>query len=269
MSTRATWEGGSLTLAFSFDPLKVDALKRTVPADSRRWDPARKVWLIDGHAADVAADFLESAFGVRPRGGPGIALAEPESRVIELLYLARCKDRGGESSAMGWVQNGWNVIFPESVLRAWFDPEEQSPTEMLTLYAVLAIRAAASVDDVRAAYRRMARQWHPDVCREPDAAEQFRRIKHAYDVLAAPMMRRKYDAGLAFQSASQMPTEITDAYGFRAPLRCGWVLVAGHERLGRFVAARIDEWADIEDTQGRVMVSSWPMGNEHFETRWQ
>ena len=42
-------------------------------------------------------------------------------------------------------------------------------------YAVLGVRAGADVQEVRRAYRRRARELHPDVCDAPDAAEQFRR----------------------------------------------------------------------------------------------
>ncbi|MGA8543154.1 MAG: molecular chaperone DnaJ [Thermoplasmata archaeon] len=62
-------------------------------------------------------------------------------------------------------------------------------------YEVLGVAKSASPDDIKAAYRKLARQYHPDVAKEdPKAAEaKFKEISEAYEVLADPQKRGDYD----------------------------------------------------------------------------
>jgi molecular chaperone DnaJ len=62
-------------------------------------------------------------------------------------------------------------------------------------YEVLGVSRDASQDEIKKSYRRLARQLHPDVNPSPDAAERFKLVTHAYDVLSDPQQRRQYDAG--------------------------------------------------------------------------
>ena len=63
------------------------------------------------------------------------------------------------------------------------------------LYAVLGVSSAASADELRAAYRRLALEWHPD--KHPGSAAataRFQAVAAAYAVLGDPRLRRDYDA---------------------------------------------------------------------------
>ncbi|MGH2499251.1 MAG: molecular chaperone DnaJ [Candidatus Limnocylindria bacterium] len=60
-------------------------------------------------------------------------------------------------------------------------------------YATLGVSRDASEDDIRTAYRRLARQYHPDVNGAADAAARFKEITEAYEVLADPQRRQRYD----------------------------------------------------------------------------
>jgi DnaJ-class molecular chaperone len=60
-------------------------------------------------------------------------------------------------------------------------------------YASLGLKRNATGDDVRQAYRRLARRYHPDVSAELDAEVRMREINEAYGVLSDPMRRRAYD----------------------------------------------------------------------------
>ncbi|WP_353987958.1 molecular chaperone DnaJ [Ruicaihuangia caeni] len=62
-------------------------------------------------------------------------------------------------------------------------------------YDVLGVDRNASADDIKRAYRRLARELHPDVNPSADAAERFKLVTHAYDVLSDPQQRQQYDAG--------------------------------------------------------------------------
>lgn len=60
-------------------------------------------------------------------------------------------------------------------------------------YATLGLSRNASPDEIRKAYRGLARKLHPDVNKEPDAAERFSEVQEAYDVLSDDEKRKAYD----------------------------------------------------------------------------
>lgn len=60
-------------------------------------------------------------------------------------------------------------------------------------YDILGVARGASRDEVRKAYRALARKYHPDVNKEPDAAKKFNEIQEAYDVLSDDEKRKLYD----------------------------------------------------------------------------
>src|SRR6186713_2215174 len=60
-------------------------------------------------------------------------------------------------------------------------------------YAILGVRRDASVDDIKTAYRRLARKYHPDVSKEKDAEEKFKEMSEAYETLKDPEKRAAYD----------------------------------------------------------------------------
>lgn len=62
-------------------------------------------------------------------------------------------------------------------------------------YQVLGVEREASPEDIKRAYRKLARQLHPDVNKDADAEEKFKLITHAYDVLSDPQQRAQYDGG--------------------------------------------------------------------------
>jgi len=62
-------------------------------------------------------------------------------------------------------------------------------------YAVLGVSRDASADDIKKAYRKLARQYHPDVNGSEDAHHKFQEIGRAFQVLSDPQKRQVYDLG--------------------------------------------------------------------------
>ncbi len=60
-------------------------------------------------------------------------------------------------------------------------------------YATLGVDRDASQDEIKRAYRKLARKYHPDVSSEPDAESKFQELQEAYEVLKDPEKRQAYD----------------------------------------------------------------------------
>ncbi|CAN5476803.1 hypothetical protein BH11ACT8_BH11ACT8_06330 [soil metagenome] len=63
------------------------------------------------------------------------------------------------------------------------------------LYDLLGVARDADADTIKKAYRRLARQLHPDVNPDPETQETFKEVSHAYEVLSDPQKRAAYDRG--------------------------------------------------------------------------
>jgi molecular chaperone DnaJ len=62
-------------------------------------------------------------------------------------------------------------------------------------YGILGVRRDADADEIKKAYRRLARELHPDVNPDPELQERFKEVTRAYEVLSDPEKRQMYDLG--------------------------------------------------------------------------
>src|SRR6185503_14216227 len=60
-------------------------------------------------------------------------------------------------------------------------------------YAALGVDKTANADDIKKAYRKLARKYHPDVSKEKNAKEKFQEVSEAYETLKDPEKRAAYD----------------------------------------------------------------------------
>ena len=75
-----------------------------------------------------------------------------------------------------------------------------------THYEILGVQPSASDDEIRSAYRKLARTYHPDLNpkRPRSAAERFNRVQEAYDVLSDPVSRGQYDRSFNNSAAEEV-----------------------------------------------------------------
>jgi curved DNA-binding protein len=100
-------------------------------------------------------------------------------------------------------------------------------------YEALGVPRDASAEDIRRAYRTLARQYHPDVNKEPGAEDRFKQISEAYEVLRDEDKRRRYDRLGANWRRGQ---DVSGAPGFEEAFRNG----GGGAGGGGFRDVRVD-----------------------------
>ncbi|WP_459615219.1 DnaJ C-terminal domain-containing protein [Bordetella sp. 2513F-2] len=90
--------------------------------------------------------------------------------------------------------------------------------EFKDYYGILGVANTASDDEIRRAYRRLARRYHPDVSKESDAEARMRDVNEAYAVLGDPEKRAAYDrlaAGVSDDGGFQPPPGWDQGFEFR------------------------------------------------------
>jgi len=105
------------------------------------------------------------------------------------------------------------------------------PTGRKDYYAILGVSRDATQEEIKQAYRRLVKEWHPDLHPEnrKEAEERFKEIQEAYEVLSDPEKRRQYDlfgtvgtvptAPTGYDPFSDLFRMVDEFFGFREPPR--------------------------------------------------
>ena len=146
-------------------------------------------------------------------------------------------------------------------------------------YEVLGVSKNATEAEIKSAFRKLAKKYHPDVSKEPNAAEKFKECQEAYAVLSDPQKRKQYDqfghaafsgngaggsAGFDFSDFdfsdifAQYP-EFKAAYEFPEGYRL-WLyppLVNSDEIITKFADGLVEAWRDsslVDNREGMKAV---------------
>ncbi|HSK60566.1 MAG TPA: J domain-containing protein [Actinomycetospora sp.] len=126
-------------------------------------------------------------------------------------------------------------------------------------YDVLGVSRNADADELQQAYRRLARDNHPDINRDPAAEERFKEVNEAYHVLSDPQLRPRYDRfGEDFRQVPEDWDQRVRSGGARAGSRAGGAQYGGRVSttdgdfgdFGDFAAGGGTGGIDLEDLFG-------------------
>ena len=103
-------------------------------------------------------------------------------------------------------------------------------------YKIMGVERGASQDEIKRAYRKLARKYHPDVSKEPDAEARFKELGEAYEVLKDPEKRAAYDGlGAKWQEGQDFrpPPDWNEGFEFHG---------------GEFTGATAEDFSDFFDS---------------------
>lgn len=141
-------------------------------------------------------------------------------------------------------------------------------------YRVLGVPDDAAPEEIKLAYRRLTKATHPDVNPAKDAAETFRRVNAAYEILADPERRGRFDRGADFQAMDEgfAPEAETrrraEAAAWNAPSRNKNAASFSSASSARARREAVDLVVADEETRRKGLRAAWAAKGRRFWDAW-
>lgn len=81
--------------------------------------------------------------------------------------------------------------------------------ELRNYYQTLGLKNDATLDDIKSAYRTLAKKYHPDINKDPDATVYFKRVNTAYNFLMDPNKKRQLDLALSKPAGQRSSSNVS------------------------------------------------------------
>jgi curved DNA-binding protein CbpA len=131
--------------------------------------------------------------------------------------------------------------------------------DSVDLYGMLGVSRDATTREIRRAYRRLARQHHPDLNASPDGPQRFAALAHAYEILHDPTQRARYDHTLAPSSPGRPRVGRRPAWPVPSD---DWIVARGSLELSAHESAHVaGRPLVLRDAQGQTIML--PAGTRH------
>jgi len=196
----------------------------------------------------------------------GAGRIEEIVETLDVKYVSYPKVRNGDGgsgkdkeSSFCLIGDEWSLELPVSVMKAYFEPGKSSSASAFKftgkpvgpgLYNFLCVPQDATEQELKKAYRRMARKWHPDVSDAPDATARFQELQRAYDILKDPAKRQRHDVLVHETAESDAKLGFTYVEAsFVPPFRCGRLTVRAKKLGSKLEAVEIRKWLVHRRTQ--------------------
>ena len=286
-----------LVLDVPYSASFVDDFKRAIHYSKRVWNsnkrgPARfpdaplDVWIVDPTEMDTLRILIKDHFLSEPifsMFASQVQAPTPKTGKdqFRMVWVGRSVMRdNGEHYASGLDYNAyingnvkaWWYVFPLDVLQNFWDGTplgtvQNKPNLALprTLFQILGMpKPSTDQAEIKAAWRTQVKQWHPDYCKEPDAAERFHQVTEAYNKLSDPAKVDRYIKMLKLADKTPIAPTIKKQPKYAhldeyvSPMRCGAIVMDYVESFGgKITATQIHSWKDIYNSQNETLAVNW------------
>lgn len=146
----------------------------------------------------------------------------------------------------------------------WYMNFGEAELEFKDYYETLGVARDATAEDIKKAFRKLARKYHPDVSKEPDADARMKEVNEAHAVLSDPEKRAAYDRlGRSYHAGQEFrpPPDWDQGFGFSSGGTAGGT-------AGGFSGAGAADFSDFfSELFGRARHGAGGQGGAHFNAR--